>query len=243
MPTLAEILAEGRQRKGWSQSELAFRAGVSTSTVARLEQGRGKANVNSLRRLAASIAYDADALADLARNPHKSHPPAWLAAPAVSPKPLIAIPGLFTADQLGQPHPRLPLEEIPRMRPAPHFGGVSAVRTELREEDAGATDTTSVPDVGIDFTVRVDGQCMEPRYEDGERLGCSVRRWEREGFVWNKDYWIRFKDGQTTLKRVRPDPRNKEKFICVPLNSKTRPFSRKKANVEKAARVLVVLSS
>jgi hypothetical protein len=83
---------------------------------------------------------------------------------------------------------------------------------------------------------------MEPRYQDGERVGCSIRRWESEGFVWEKDYWIRFKNGETTLKRVRPDPRNREKFICAPLNPKARPFSRFKADVEKAARVLTILA-
>jgi hypothetical protein len=82
---------------------------------------------------------------------------------------------------------------------------------------------------------------MEPRYQDGERVGCSLRRWEREGFIRDKDYWIRFKNGETTLKRYRPDPRNRDKFICLPLNPKSRPFSRLKADVEKAARVLLVL--
>ena len=245
MASLAEILAEGRERKGWSQTDLAFRAGVSVSTVSRLEQGRGKANVNSLRRLAASIGYDAEALLRLARNPQSHHPPAWLpesAAPAI---PLAAIPGLFTADQLGRPGaaggPVRAPEPIPKMRPAPHFGRVSAVRTEQRQEEA--FDISNVPDVGIDFTVTVDGECMEPRYEDGERVGCSIRRWEREGFIWNKDYWIRFKDGETTLKRVKRDPRDKEKIVCVPLNSKAKPFSRAESDVERAARVLVVLSA
>jgi transcriptional regulator with XRE-family HTH domain len=248
MAALAEILAEGRQRKGWSQSDLAFRAGVSVSTVSRLEQGRGKANVNSLRRLAASIGYDGEALLRLARNPDAAHSPAWLPEAAASggaggaPVSLAAIPGLFTADQLGRPGPPVRASEpIPRMRPAPHFGRVSAVRTERREEEA--VDISQVPDVGIDFTVTVDGQCMEPRYEDGERVGCSIRRWEREGFVWNKDYWIRFKGGETTLKRVKRDPRDAEKIVCFPLNLKAKPFSRAKADVEKAARVLVVLSS
>jgi len=247
MASLAEILAEGRQRKGWSQTDLAFRAGVSVSTVSRLEQGRGKANVNSLRRLAASIGYDADALARLARNPQASHPPAWLLEMPPSPLPagavsLNSIPGLFTGNLLGHPNqPRRPLEPMPRMKRRPHFGGVSAVRTEQREEEA--SDLSMVPDVGVDFTVSVDGECMEPRYEDGERVGCSIRRWEREGFVWNKDYWIRFKDGETTLKRVRPDPRDPEKIVCHPLNAKAKPFTRSKADVDKAARVLVVLSA
>jgi transcriptional regulator with XRE-family HTH domain len=242
MPNLADILVEGRQRQNWSQADLAFRAGVSGSTVSRLEQGRGKANVNSLRRLAAAIGFDADALIAMAKNPAKQVQPAWLTetgGPALS---LASIPGLFTADRLAQRrHSSMPVMQAPPgMRRVPHYGGVSAVRADRREEPAA--DFSSVPDIGVDFTVRVDGQCMEPRYDDGERVGCSIRRWEREGFVWGKDYWIRFSDGETTLKRVRPDPRNRDKFVCVPLNPKSKPFSRGKSEVEKAARVLVVLS-
>jgi transcriptional regulator with XRE-family HTH domain len=241
MASLAEILAEGRQRKSWSQSDLAFRAGVSLSTVSRLEQGRGKANVNSLRRLAASIGYDADSLARLAQNPQASHPLAWLMETPPPQLNLSAIPGLFTADQLGpqSQRPIAPPPPMPRMKRKPHYGRVSAVRAEQREEDV--MDEMMVPDVGVDFTVTVDGQCMEPRYEDGEKVGCSIRRWEREGFVWNKDYWIRFKDGETTLKRVQADQQDPDKFICFPLNPKARPFSKLKSDVEKAARVMVVL--
>jgi transcriptional regulator with XRE-family HTH domain len=239
MADLAEILIEGRQRKHWSQQELAFRAGVSISTVTRAEQGKGIRNVNSLRHLAVAIGYDADALVRLAKEPDSSHRPAWL--PEQNTPPLLAIPGLTTADRLGGgingAHPEF--QPPPRMRPVPHYGRVSAVRTDTRDEVPG--DFSNAPDVGVDFTVSVDGQCMEPRYEDGVRVGCSIRRFEKEGFVWGKDYWIRFKDGQTTLKCVKPDPRDADKFICAPLNAKAKAFSRCKADVDSAARVLVVL--
>jgi transcriptional regulator with XRE-family HTH domain len=238
MATVADIVKEGRERRNWSQAELANRAGVSGSTIARVEQDRGLPNSNTLKRLAAAIGYDPAALVRLARNPGAAQPAAWLPDPA-APSNIWGIPGLTTADQLG----RLPATRaapLPAMVRAPHYGGVSAVQSDLREEIGG--DFSDTPDVGIDFTVTVDGQCMEPRYQDGERVGCSVRRWEREGFVWEKDYWIRFRNGETTLKRVRPDPRNREKFICLPLNPKSKPFSRLKADVEKAARVLVVLA-
>jgi transcriptional regulator with XRE-family HTH domain len=239
MPGVAEIIREGRERKGWSQADLAQRSGVSASTIARTEQDRGLPNSNTLRRIAAAINYDPDAIVRMAKEPGTQHVPAWL--PEQSKSLSTALPGITTADQLhrasspGSP----PLLRPPPSISVPHFGGVSAVRTDLRE-DAG--DSFSIaPDIGIDFTVSVDGQCMEPRYQDGERVGCSIRRWESEGFIWERDYWIRFKNGETTLKRVRPDPRNADKFICAPLNPKTKAFSRFKSDVEKAARVVTVL--
>lgn len=252
MLALAEILIEGRRRRGWSQAELANRAGLSASTIARTEQGNGAPNVNSLRRLALAIGYDPDALVRLAKDPARPHPPAWLADPDRPLAPLAAIPGLMTADHLTNPDHPLPSSSHrapPGAIRVPHFGRVSAVKTDHRADEHphddrldSAAEFSHVPDVGVDFTISVDGQCMEPRYEDSERVGCSIRRWEREGFIWNKDYWIRFKNGETTLKRVKPDPRHPDKFICAPLNPKAKPFSRFKADVEKAARVLVVLS-
>lgn len=255
MLKLAEILAEGRRRRGWSQADLAHHAGLSASTVARTEQSQGLPNVNSLRRIAAVIGYDSDALVRLARDPQGAHGAAWMNLPADAQR-LALLPGLLTGDRLatgrggafgerkkGDHSARFLLP--PPSRRVPHFGRVSAVRVDVREagdSERGVSEFSDVPDAGVDFTVAVDGQCMEPRYESGERVGCSIRRWEKEGFVWGKDYWIRFTDGQTTLKRVRPDPRHKERFICAPLNPKAKPFSRCKADVEKAARVLVVIS-
>jgi transcriptional regulator with XRE-family HTH domain len=237
MADLADILIEGRRRKGWSQQELAVRASVSISTVTRAEQRVAVPHVNSLRHLAAAIGYDAEALVQVAREPGGRHPAAWMEQS----KTALKIPGLFTGDQLGEMGlPKGPAAGMPAMGRVPHFGGVSAVRTDQREEIGG--EFADAPDMGVDFVLTVDGQCMEPRYVDGEQVGCSIRRWVKEGFKWNKDYWIRFKDGQTTLKRVLRDRTDPEKFICQPLNPASRPFTRLKSDVEKAARVVVVMS-
>jgi transcriptional regulator with XRE-family HTH domain len=235
MAKISEILVEGRRRRGWSQLDLAVRAQVSLSTVSRTEQEMGLPNVNSIRRLAGAIGYDAQAMVRLAKDPGAKFRVGWLKESGEN--NLLREIQLHNDRTTPRESGALP---PPQLRHVPHYGRVSAVRADLREEDRG--DTSLVPDIGVDFTVSVDGQCMEPRYEDGERVGCSIRRWEKEGFVWGKDYWIRFTDGQTTLKRVKPDPRNREKFICLPLNPKARPFSRLKEDVDRAARILVVLS-
>jgi transcriptional regulator with XRE-family HTH domain len=153
------------------------------STISRAEQGRGLPNINSLRRLAAVIGCEPDALVRLAKEPEKAPAPRWIdevgkgQEEAVS---LAKIPGLTRGDRLGD---RLgdrvgsatatvsPM--LAAMVRVPHFGGVSAVRTEAREEDVGGergVESSIVPDIGVDFTVSVDGQCMAPRYEDGERV-------------------------------------------------------------------------
>lgn len=221
MSELSRILAQARRRRTLSQEELAARCGVSLSTVTRAEQGRAVPSGNSLRHLAAELGHDPQLLVSLGKKERR----------------LPKIPGVITGDQLPA-FPTLPLPTLPQRASVPHYGSVSAVQTDSRDEIAG--EFSELP--GVDFTVTVDGQCMEPRYENGERLGCSIARWMAEGFVWGKDYWIRFTDGQTTLKRVRPDPRHRDKIRCTPLNPKARPFSRLKVDVEKAARVLMVLA-
>jgi len=246
MANVSEILIEGRQRQNWSQLDLAIRAGVSVSTISRTEQGRGLPNVNSLRRLAQAVGYDPDALVRIAKNPSQQDQPVVSEERDVSGESKRPrIPGVITADRLGWDEPASEIEPTHRRwrtKRVPHYGGVSAVRTEIRDMTPDH-DFTNVPGEGVDFTVTVDGQCMEPRYENGERLGCSIRRWEREGLIWNRDYWIRFKDGESTLKRVQIDPNDPARFLCVPLNPKEKSFSRRKADISAAARVVVVLTS
>jgi transcriptional regulator with XRE-family HTH domain len=200
MAKLWEILLEGRRRRNWSQLDLAFRAGVSASTVARTEQGRGAPNNNSLRRMAIAIGHDPDALVNIAHDGEGE--PVWVAI-GQSAWSSQSIAGVTTADRMGS-RPGVsagdqPLAPPPPMVRVPHFGRVSAVRTDLRE--TAGLEISLVPDVGVDFTVSVE----------------------------------------TTLKRVMPDPDNHENFICQPLNPTAEPFVRSKADVAKAARVLVVL--
>src|SRR5277367_2935851 len=130
MAKLWEILLEGRRRRNWSQLDLAFRAGVSASTVARTEQGRGAPNNNSLRRMAVAIGHDPDALVGIARDGEGE--PAWVASNLSAPP----IAGVTTADRMGGrsggSYGDQPLAPPPPMVRVPHFGRVSAVRTDLR---------------------------------------------------------------------------------------------------------------
>jgi transcriptional regulator with XRE-family HTH domain len=244
MANLAKILIEGRQRQNWSQTDLAIRSGVSVSTISRTEQGKGLPNVNSLRRIAQVLGRDPDELVRESRSRGPVESPDEVRADGDKPRRRL-IPGVVTGDQFEAGEladADEPSHRRWKTRRVPHFGGVSAVRTELRET-APDHDLSDVPGDGVDFTVTVNGQCMEPRYEDGERLGCSIRRWEREGLIWNRDYWIRFNDGESTLKRVQIDPQDPARILCVPLNPKAKSFSRLKSDISSAARVVVVLTA
>ncbi|MCB9744968.1 MAG: helix-turn-helix transcriptional regulator [Alphaproteobacteria bacterium] len=51
---LAQRLRTARKQRGWTQAELASRSGLSTATVARLEQ-TGQGQISSLLHLAAAL--------------------------------------------------------------------------------------------------------------------------------------------------------------------------------------------
>jgi transcriptional regulator with XRE-family HTH domain len=93
-----------------------------------------------------------------------------------------------------------------------HFYGVSAARTE----DRAATDRGTLPvpaGSAQRFAVTVDGDCMEPKYRDGDSVIFSVDAVEREGIIDGRNYFVQFTDGQNTFKRLFLDPENREQVI------------------------------
>ena len=61
-----QSLAEARAARGLSQRTLAARAGVSNTTVHRLERGLGRPSARVARRLAAALGVDPRQVAELA---------------------------------------------------------------------------------------------------------------------------------------------------------------------------------
>lgn len=55
LDTLALAYLEGRTAAGWTQAELAARAGVSRATVARIERGEATVTLATLQRVAAAL--------------------------------------------------------------------------------------------------------------------------------------------------------------------------------------------
>ncbi len=55
LDTLARAFLEARSAAGWTQAELAARAGVARATVARIERGEGGLSIGTLQRVAAVL--------------------------------------------------------------------------------------------------------------------------------------------------------------------------------------------
>jgi len=60
-----------REARGWSQAELAFRSGVSPSTVYNWEAGRFEPKASQLRKVALALEISMDAI-DFEGEPKKS---------------------------------------------------------------------------------------------------------------------------------------------------------------------------
>ncbi len=60
-------LREARERALLTQEELATRAGVTVSTISRLETGAQAARIGTLRKLAAALGMDPESLIDWER--------------------------------------------------------------------------------------------------------------------------------------------------------------------------------
>jgi transcriptional regulator with XRE-family HTH domain len=62
-------LAKARERRGWSQAELAEKAGFQPSAISRFETGAAKPSFENLRRLARALRVPTDFLLGLVDEP------------------------------------------------------------------------------------------------------------------------------------------------------------------------------
>lgn len=60
--TLAQQIRSAREKRGWTQEQLAVHADVSRSTIQNLENGRRQPHRASLRRIADTLGLDVAAL-------------------------------------------------------------------------------------------------------------------------------------------------------------------------------------
>jgi transcriptional regulator with XRE-family HTH domain len=60
--TKVQTIREYREALGWSQAELAFRSGVSPSTVYNWESGRFEPKASQLRKVAQALKVSMDAI-------------------------------------------------------------------------------------------------------------------------------------------------------------------------------------
>jgi phage repressor protein C with HTH and peptisase S24 domain len=92
------------------------------------------------------------------------------------------------------------------------FHGVSAARPEAR--DGVERGRVPVPaSSSRRFAAVVDGDCMEPKFRDGDVVVFSVDAAEKEGIVEGRNYFLQFIDGENTFKRIFFDPDNAEQLV------------------------------
>ena len=115
------------------------------------------------------------------------------------------------------------------------FHGVSAAR---REDRAGVERGRVPIPAGARrrFAVIVDGDCMEPKYRDGDVVVFSVDAAEREGIVDGRNYFIQFADGENTFKRVFLEPSDVNWLVLRCWNAKYPPRRVERTSIHLLAR-------
>lgn len=225
---LGKQLAALRRERYLTQEEFAQRLEMSAANVRRLEQsGAGGMHVRNFRKLATLLKIEPD---DLRRqigaaggmdSAHTEVPPAEL-NPARAPSALK--PGT-----------------IAEAVEVAHYHGVSAARLEVRTD---ARRGRAVVPAGSPrrFAATIDGDCMEPRYCDGDVVVFSVDAAEREGIVEGKNYFIQFNDDENTFKRIFLDPDHREQIILRCWNERYPARTVERKSVKLLARAIYKLT-
>ena len=104
------------------------------------------------------------------------------------------------------PGSRLKVADVER------FHGVSAARAEERAQVSRGRIPVPASNERR-FAAVVDGDCMEPRYCDGDVVVFSVDAAEGEGILEGKNYFIQFTDGENTFKRIFFDPEDSDRLV------------------------------
>jgi transcriptional regulator with XRE-family HTH domain len=182
-------------RRGWylTQEEFAQRLAMSAGNVRRLEQSQeGGMQVKNFRRLAELMKLTPDELY------------ARIGVGPLGPSRALGDNGLEETAGPPQP-PALRPDSIQPVMEIERFHGVSAARPEDR---AGVDRGKTLVPAGSrrQFSVVVDGDCMEPKYRHGDVVIFSADAVDREGIVDGRSYFIQFDDGENTFKRVFAHP-------------------------------------
>jgi transcriptional regulator with XRE-family HTH domain len=209
-----------RRERYLTQEEFAQRLAMSAANVRRIEQSDTSGmHFRNLRRLATLVKISPRQLLEQigVADEASSDGPPLNGAPD--------FPRGIAEDSL------LPVTEIA------HFHGVSATRSEDR--DAVRRAAIVVPE-GTDrrFSVTIDGDCMEPKYLDGEIVVFSIDAAEREGIIDGRNYFVQFADGDNTFKRIFLDPENRESLLLKCWNAKYPPRAVERSSIKLLARAM-----
>ena len=108
---------------------------------------------------------------------------------------------------------------------------------------AFSEETYSVPEFtarGADFAIRVCGDSMQPKYNNGDILACRKID-EMTFFQWGKVYVMDTRQG-ALVKKVFPDNNNPDNILCVSENKEDfPPFTLPKAEIRSISIVVGVI--
>ncbi|MCL6637851.1 MAG: helix-turn-helix domain-containing protein [Alicyclobacillus sp.] len=114
---IGERIAAARRKAGWSQAQLAQRAGISASSIAMYETGRRQPDARIVAKLAAALGVPAAELAGApaaaATTPAPAQPLVEDSTPAAV--PTASLPPHHTPDRT--PNPAIPLASAPAVDP------------------------------------------------------------------------------------------------------------------------------
>jgi phage repressor protein C with HTH and peptisase S24 domain len=209
---LGKRFAALRRERYLTQDEFAQKLEMSAANVRRLEQSEtGGMQVKNFRRLATLLNVSPD---DLRRQIGVKDEALTARIESAGALETPVVDADFPASV--KPTSRRGIVDVS------HYHGVSAARVENRTD----TNRGQAPVPAGNqrrFAVTVDGDCMEPKYRDGDVVVFSVDAAEREGIVDGKAYFIQFAGEENTFKRIFRDPENHELLILKCWNERYPP--------------------
>ena len=225
---IGKCFADLRRDRYLTQEEFAQKLDMSPANVRRIEQSESSGmQARNFRRLATLVNVSPE---ELRRR---------IGVPVASSQPGASALGYQGED------PQFPrgirADSRRGVSNVDHYHGVSAARTEHRT--ATGRGQSPVPESAQRrFAVTVDGDCMEPRYGDGDIVIFSVDSAENEGIIEGRNYFIQFHDDQNTFKRIFLDPENHELLVLKCWNEKYPPRVVERASIKLLARAVYKLT-
>jgi len=224
-----------RNERYLTQEEFAQKLSMSPANVRRLEQSESSGmHVKNFRRLATLVNVSPEELRRRIGVPVAAHGPSESALGTLSAQ--------TDYPQEDRQFPRgMRIDTLKEVTDVEHFHGVSAARTEHRTATGRGKSPVPGP-AQRRFAVSVDGDCMEPKYRDGESVIFSVDAAESEGIIEGRNYFIQFADGQNTFKRIFLDPENHELLVLKCWNKKYPPRTVERSSIKLLARAVFKLT-
>jgi repressor LexA len=200
--TIGDRIREARENKEFDQATLAEKVGIATRTLQRWEKGDQVPDGISITKIAKAASV----------HPH------WLLTGEGEMYPMPSRPpNVFSLPMSNRKHERL--VDLPLISSVP-AGKVATIFHPDYTEDFVTVDDVKDPEA---FALRVKGNSMSPRIEDGDVVVVSP-----QAEVHNGDICVVRVDGEDTLKKIKMEG---SYVHLIPLNPEFEPVTVKKKDV------------